>query len=93
MRQPHPEVPQHPPCIGLMLEAHDEVVRVAHDRDATASMSASPLMGPKIEDVVQEDVGKERAYDALNAKDNFHFERKIFGWRRHHCVLDLRRKR
>jgi hypothetical protein len=31
--------------------------------------------------------------DALNAKDNFHFERKIFGWRRHHCVLDLRRKR
>ncbi len=30
---------------------------------------------------------------ALNAKDNFQFERKIFAWRRRHCVLDLRRKR
>jgi hypothetical protein len=93
LRQPLPEIGQHPPCIDLILEPHDEVVRVTHDRNSTASISASPLVDPKLEDVMQEDVGKERADYALNAKDNFHFERKIFGWRQHHCVLDLRRKR
>src|SRR4029077_17867057 len=44
-----------------VLESHDEVVRVTHDRNSTASISASPLVDPKIEDVMQEDVGKERA--------------------------------
>jgi hypothetical protein len=29
-------------------------------------------MDPEIEDVVQEDVGQERADDALNAKGNFY---------------------
>jgi hypothetical protein len=48
---------------------------------------------PEIERIMHEEVGQDRTDYALNAKDNFQFERKIFGWRRHHCVLDLRRKR
>ena len=59
--QPFLEVDQHPPCIGHALEAHDEVVGVAHDRDPTACMPPSPLVDPEVEDVVQEDVGQERA--------------------------------
>jgi hypothetical protein len=48
---------------------------------------------PEIERVMHEEIRENRAAYALNAKDNFQFERKIFGWRRHYCVLDLRRKR
>jgi hypothetical protein len=33
-----------------------------------------------------------RGDGSLNAKDNFHFERVIVGWRGQ-CVVDLRRKR
>jgi hypothetical protein len=47
---------------------------------------------PKVERMVQEEIGEDRADDALNAKDNFHFERTIGGWRGG-CVVDLRRKR
>ena len=42
---------------------------------------------------MHEQIRENRADYALNAKDNFDFERKIFGWRRHDRVLDLRRKR
>jgi hypothetical protein len=42
-------------------EAHDEVVGVAHDHNATACMASTPAMYPKIKNVVQEDVGEERA--------------------------------
>lgn len=59
--QPHLEGQEHFLRICLALEAHDEVVRIAHGHDATAGMTTTPLVGPEIEDVVQEDVGKERA--------------------------------
>src|SRR6266849_3131637 len=52
---------EHLPCIGLGLEAHHEVVGIAHDHNATASMSPTPLVDPEVEDVVQEDIGEERA--------------------------------
>ena len=55
-------------------------------------MPATPLLDPEIEDVVQKDVGQERADYSPNAKDNFEFELKICGWRGD-VVLDLRRKR
>jgi hypothetical protein len=41
---------------------------------------------------VQKDIGEQRADYALNAKDNFRFERTIIGWRGR-VVLDLRHKR
>jgi hypothetical protein len=43
-------------------------------------------------EIVQEDVRQQRREDALNAKDNFQFERMIDGWRQRHLLLDLRRK-
>ena len=49
------EIRQHLPGIGRALEAHDEVVRIAHDRDPTARVATPPLVDPEIEDVVQEE--------------------------------------
>jgi hypothetical protein len=40
---------------------------------------------------VQEQIGQDGTADALNAKDNFRFERTITGWRDGR-VVDLRRK-
>ena len=56
-----PEFGQHHPRVRLSLKAHDEVVGIAHDHDATARLPASPLLDPEIEDVAQDDVGEERA--------------------------------
>ena len=77
---------------GLCFEAHDTVVRVADDDDISFRRPVSPLVRPEIEDVVQVDIGQERRGHALNAKDNFRFERTIIGWRGW-GVLDLRHKR
>jgi hypothetical protein len=46
---------------------------------------------PEVDDIVEEDVGEDRADRSLNAKGNFRFDRTIVDW----CsgfVLDLRRK-
>src|SRR5436305_1651267 len=48
--QPIPELCQHLSCICFPVEPHDEVVGIAHDRDSTACMSATPLVDPKVED-------------------------------------------
>jgi hypothetical protein len=58
--QPRLEGQEHLLRIRLALEAHDEVVRIAHGHNATACAATAPLMGPEIEDVVQKDVGEER---------------------------------
>jgi hypothetical protein len=47
---------------------------------------------PEIERVMQKQIGEQRRDHALNAKDNFRFERTIIGWRGW-GVLDLRHKR
>jgi hypothetical protein len=54
-------------------------------------MALPPLAGPQVIDVVQVDIREERRNCALNAKDNFRFERTIVAWRSGD-VLDLRRK-
>jgi hypothetical protein len=56
--QPFLEVRQHPPCLRLFLEAHHEVVGVADDRDSTVRVSATPLVNPEVEDIVQDDAAK-----------------------------------
>ncbi len=75
-----------------VLEAHDEVVRVADDDHVAVAMAPTPLVCPQVHDIVQVDVGEQRRDDALNAKGNFCFERRIEGWRGG-VVLDLRRKK
>ena len=46
--------------IGLPLKADDDVVGVAHDDRCNTDAPPSPAVGPKVEDVVQVDVGEER---------------------------------
>ena len=48
------------PGVGLVLEADDEVVGVAHDDHVARGLTPSPALGPEVEDVVQVDVGKQR---------------------------------
>lgn len=50
---------EHSLRICLTLEAHDEVI--AHNHNVTMWIATMPLVDPEIEDVVQEDVGEERA--------------------------------
>ena len=59
--QPFLEVRQHPPGVGRVLEAHDESVGTAHDRNPTARLPAAPLADPEIEDAARKDLGEERA--------------------------------
>ena len=45
---------------GLTLEADDQIVRVTNDDHVALSLPPSPALSPKIEAVIQVDVGKER---------------------------------
>ncbi len=56
--QPSTHRVQEAPGITLVLEPDNEVVGVAHDDHVAGGLMPSPAMGPKIEDVVQVDVGK-----------------------------------
>ena len=44
-----PQVFEEPPPISLALEAHHEVIRVAHDNDVAVSVPLPPLVGPQVE--------------------------------------------
>src|SRR5205807_6990252 len=61
---PHPlaQLFLEPLRVLAMLEAHDEVVRVAHDHHIAARLSPPPPLGPKVEGVVQVHVGQQRRY-------------------------------
>ena len=65
---------------------HDGIVGITLER--IVGMDA---LHPLVERIVQEQIGQQRTYDALNAKGNFRFEREIRQWRSGN-VLDLRRK-
>ena len=42
---------------------------------------------------MHEQIRENRADDALNAKDNFQFERRLYGWKRGLRLVDMRRKK
>ena len=46
--------------VGMVLEADDEVVGIAHDDHIARGLVPSPALGPEVEGVVQVDVGKKR---------------------------------
>ena len=48
------------PGVALVLKADHQVVGIAHDDHVARGLAPSPALGPKIEDVVQVDVGEER---------------------------------
>ena len=77
----------------------EEVLKRHHGIVGESDKGASPLeprfhlvIEPLIQHMMQENVREVGRDDALNAKDNFQFERKICGWQRGQGVLDLRRK-
>ena len=76
-----------------MLEADDSVIRVAHDNNVATGTSLPPLVDPQVVDVVEIDIGQERADYSPYAKGNFSFERVICDWRTGVTVLDLRLKK
>ena len=48
LAHPVPEAPG----VGLMFEAHDDVVGIAHNHHSARGLVPSPALGPQIEDVV-----------------------------------------
>ena len=47
-------------AVGLMLEAHHNIVGIAHDDHVASGLPPSPAFGPEIEHIMQVDVGQER---------------------------------
>ena len=56
LRHPVLQIRPEPLGVGVVLEAGDEVVGVAHEDDVALGMVASPPLCPQIEGVVQVDV-------------------------------------
>jgi hypothetical protein len=46
--------------IGFVLEARDDVVGIPHDDHIAGGIAPPPLLRPKVENVVQVDVRKQR---------------------------------
>src|SRR5579884_6229 len=59
-REPLAQLGEEPLRACTMLEAHDEVVRVAHDDHVAACLPPPPSLDPLVEDVVQVHVGEQR---------------------------------
>ena len=51
---------EEPTGVGLVLEADDGIIRIAQDDHIACRLPLSPAIGPKVEGVVQVDVGKQR---------------------------------
>ena len=46
-----------------MLEAHDDVIGIAHHDDLTLGLFLAPLIGPEVEHIVKIDIGQQRRDD------------------------------
>src|ERR1700746_780763 len=55
------EMNQHLSRIGLKLEAHHEIVAIAHDDNSSARVAFPPLMDPQVKRVGHKDVGEKWA--------------------------------
>ncbi len=60
LSKPVPKFPQEPLSVRTALEPHNEVVGIPNEDDLSARMPPPPLLGPEVEDVMQEEVGQER---------------------------------
>ena len=59
LREALVQIGTHPPRIAFTLEAHNEVIGVAHDNHAAARMPLPPLLNPQVEDVMKEDIREQ----------------------------------
>ena len=64
--------------IGLVLEASNDIVGIAHDDHIAGGLTTPPLLSPEIEDIVQVDIGEQRRNHAMYTKANLVSNR----WRR-----------
>jgi hypothetical protein len=65
--------------IVLMLEANHNIVGVARDDHIAASLTPSPLLGPKVENVVEVDIGEQRwDHRSLTRPPVTDFDRSVF---------------
>jgi tRNA A37 threonylcarbamoyladenosine synthetase subunit TsaC/SUA5/YrdC len=60
LREPVAKICPEPLGVVPMLESHHEVVSETHDDHVAARVPNSPLVGPKVKDVVQVDVREQR---------------------------------
>ena len=56
LAQPGGELSPQPPGIIFILEAYDKIITVAHKDDTAPALRLPPLLDPKIEAIVQEDI-------------------------------------
>ncbi len=54
------ELPKKPFCLFPVLKPHDEIIGIANDDHVASGMSPAPLLYPKVQYVVQVDVGEQR---------------------------------
>src|SRR5947209_17451372 len=47
-------------CVALMLKADHQIVGISHDDHVAPGLPPSPALGPKIEAVMQVDIGEDR---------------------------------
>ena len=59
LRESLAQVGKEPQRILLVFEAHDEVVRPAHDDHVSVRAAASPPVGPQAKDVTKVDVSEQ----------------------------------
>src|SRR5215467_7326482 len=58
--QPVPKISQKPVCFGLVLEAQDNIIRIADDHHLALCPFLAPDIHPEVETVVQIDVREQR---------------------------------
>jgi len=68
--QPLPKILQKTVCFRLVLKTENDIVGITDDDHVPLCALLAPDIHPEIEDVVQIDIGQQRRYDGLNAKDN-----------------------
>ena len=59
---------EEPTGVGLVLEADDDIVRIADDDHVACRLAPSPAVGPQVEDVVQVDVGQAAVKSPIPAR-------------------------
>jgi hypothetical protein len=76
-----------------VLKFDHEVIRPSHDDDIAAdAWRLPPVIDPKVENVMKENIRQQRGVHSPYTKGNFQFERIITGWRAKYSVPDYRLK-
>jgi len=81
-----------PVGVAPILEVHHKVIRKPRQARLALAHPRGLLLEPEVKHIVQVDICQDRADHAMDAKDNFEFERLI-PLRRSDSVLDLRHKK